>query len=47
MKFYKLKEELKRLEEENKKLKEIIKELVREKDTDELIKKIARLKKYG
>jgi len=48
VKFYKIKEELRKLREENYKLKKIIRELINESDEKEIIKKIKTLKKeYG
>ena len=48
MKFHKIKEEFKKLNEENHRLKEIIRGLIMEKNKEEIIKKVERLKKeYG
>jgi len=45
VKFNKVKEELRKLKEENIKLKEIINDLINEKDEKEVIKKVERLRK--
>jgi len=44
MKFNKVKEELNKLKDENQKLKKIVRELIREKDKIEIIKKIENIK---